>query len=47
MTGLRTLVIARKKLTKEFYEKWTEEYEKAYNKLEIDQKSITRLMSEL
>jgi phospholipid-translocating ATPase len=33
MTGLRTLVITGKKLPKEFYIKWSEEYEKAYNKL--------------
>lgn len=33
MSGLRTLVLARKILTKEFYDKWSSEYEKAYNKL--------------
>ena len=40
-------MITRKKLTKEFFAKWSQEYEKAYNKLEIDQKTINRLMYEL
>jgi phospholipid-translocating ATPase len=47
MNGLRTLVITRKILTKEFFTKWSDQYEKAYNKLEIDQKTISRLMNEL
>ena len=47
MGGLRTLVIARKVLSKEFYTKWCSEYEKAYNQLEVDQKEIGRLMNEL
>ena len=47
MTGLRTLVISCKKMSEEFYQKWSTQYEKAYNKLEIDQKTINRLMGEL
>lgn len=47
MTGLRTLVISGKKLTTDFYTKWSNEYETAYNKLEIDQRTINRLMNEL
>jgi hypothetical protein len=47
MTGLRTLVITRKILTTEFFTKWSQEYDKAYNKLEIDQRTINRLMNEL
>ena len=47
MTGLRTLVISCKKLTDDFYDKWSAQYEKAYNKLEIDQKTIQRLMNQL
>jgi phospholipid-translocating ATPase len=47
MTGLRTLVITYKKMTEEFYAKWSAEYEKAYNRLEVDQKTITRLINEL
>lgn len=45
--GLRTLVITRKILTEEFYTKWSENYEKAYNRLDIDHKQISRLMNEL
>jgi phospholipid-translocating ATPase len=47
MTGLRTLVITKKKLSPEFFERWTKEYEMAYNKLEIDHKTIEKLMNEL
>jgi len=47
MSGLRTLVLARKVLSAEFFKKWSHEYEKAYNKLEIDQKQIEKLMHEL
>lgn len=47
MTGLRTLVITRKVLTAEFFAKWSQEYDKAYNKLEIDQRTINKLMNEL
>ena len=45
MTGLRTLVITYKKLPEDFYKKWSAEYEKAYNRLDIDHKTITRLMN--
>ena len=44
MTGLRTLVITRKQLTKEFFDKWSNEYEYANNRLEIDQKILNKLM---
>ena len=40
-SGLRTLVIARKALSLEFYEEWAAAYEEAYNKFEPDQKTIT------
>ena len=45
MNGLRTLVISRKILTPDFYKKWSEKYETAYNKLEIDHKVISKLMN--
>lgn len=47
MTGLRTLVISGKQLTSDFFSKWSKDYETAYNRLEIDQKTITRLMNDL
>jgi hypothetical protein len=45
MSGLRTLVMTRKVLTKEFFEKWSNDYEYAYNRIEIDHKAINRLMN--
>lgn len=39
--------MTRKVLTKEFYEKWSNDYEHAYNQIEIDHKAINRLMNEL
>lgn len=47
MTGLRTLVISGKRLAPEFFAKWAREYEAAYNRLEMDQRAIGRLMHEL
>lgn len=37
--------MTRKVLTKEFFEKWSNDYEYAYNRIEIDHKAINRLMN--
>jgi|688.fasta_scaffold2878600_1 phospholipid-translocating ATPase len=47
MSGLRTLVMTRKVLARDFFEKWSNDYEYAYNRIEIDHKTINRLMNEL
>ena len=47
MTGLRTLVITKKVLTKDFFQSWSKRYEGEYNKLEINHAEIDKLMFEL
>jgi magnesium-transporting ATPase (P-type) len=38
MTGLRTLVISKKDLKEDQYNSWSQKYQEANNKLEVDKK---------
>lgn len=38
MTGLRTLVISKKQLKEDKYNAWSQKYQEANNKLEVDKK---------
>ncbi len=36
MTGLRTLIFAKKELSEDFYKDWSSQYEKVYNQIELN-----------